>query len=407
MLHRHAMKDDGHSLTSLTEEGLGALLGSSGARKLSLLPRLCWSSRSARPTIASMSCCKDWRVSSLGRSAYLADRAGSQANTRLRQGFDSGTAEQVSPRPRRDRPLHLLHVAMSFLDPVTGRGQPLADFTGDQHAAVVSPGAAERYRQIALAFGDIVRQQVDQQFRNALDKFSGLRKRSNVARHARMLAAIVLERRDVVRIGEEPHVEHQVALGRHPMAVAETGYLHQDIRRPFLPSERPVNSFPQLVHIEFGGVDNGVRQLADWFQLLPFAPNAGTYALRGAQRMRTPRLTEAPNQGGLVSFKEDQPGWHHPPDAFEQARKTFERGALADVHHQRRPPNGRRVLGELGELRDQFDGEVVHRIVAQVFQRLEHGSLARAAQPGDDHQLGFGYNCRLFHRFAAETSVSA
>ena len=56
------------------------------------------------------------------------------------------------------------------------------------------------------------------------------------------------------------------------------------------------------------------------------------------------------------------------PDAFEQSRKTLQRGAFANIHHQRRSPDRRRVFSELGELRDQLDGQIVHRIVAQILQ---------------------------------------
>ena len=45
-------------------------------------------------------------------------------------------------------------------------------------------------------------------------------------------------------------------------------------------------------------------------------------------------------------------------------------------------------LRQLGEFRNQVDGQIVDRIVAQILQRLEHGAFAGPAQPGDDHQLG-------------------
>src|SRR6185312_16080818 len=200
---------------------------------------------------------------------------------------------KCSLRLRLDRAL-FLDVAVRFLYAETGGSQPFADFTRDQHAAVVPPGAAERYRQVALALRDIVRQQIDQQLRDTLDELGGLRERTNVAGHARMLAAKVLEGRNVVGIGQKPHVEHQVALGGHSVAVAEAGYLHQDIRRSLLPSESPVNGFAQLMHIEFRGVDDGVRQLADRLQALPLAADAGADALLGAERVRPPGFTEAP-----------------------------------------------------------------------------------------------------------------
>src|SRR5207248_3147164 len=135
--------------------------------------------------------------------------------------------------------------------------------------------------------------------------------------------AIVLEGGYVVRIGQKPQVKHQVAIGRDTKAIAETGYLHQDIRRAFLPSESPMNGFPELMDIEFGGVNDGIRQLAYGLQLLPFAPNAGNDALRGAERVRAPGLSEAADQRGLVGFEENQARWHQAPDALVESRKTL------------------------------------------------------------------------------------
>ncbi len=62
--------------------------------------------------------------------------------------------------------------------------------------------------------------------------------------------------------------------------------------------------------------------------------------------------------------------------------------ALANVDHQRRAPHVRGILGQLGELGNQLDGQVVHRVVAEIFESLEHRGFPRPAQAGDDNQLG-------------------
>src|SRR5260221_13174266 len=90
--------------------------------------------------------------------------------------------------------------AVSLLQAEAGRGQTLADFARDENAAVMPSRAAERNREIALALGDVMRDQVNQEVRDTLDELLGLRKRTDVARHAGMLAAVILERRNVIRI---------------------------------------------------------------------------------------------------------------------------------------------------------------------------------------------------------------
>ena len=62
------------------------------------------------------------------------------------------------------------------LHAVSGLVQALAYFLGDHHGTVLAAGAAKADREIALAFVDVVRQQVNQQIGNAEDEFLGLRK---------------------------------------------------------------------------------------------------------------------------------------------------------------------------------------------------------------------------------------
>src|ERR1051326_4102730 len=89
--------------------------------------------------------------------------------------------------------------------------------------------AAERNRQVALTFSDVVRQQVNQQRGNAVDELACLRKRSYVPRHLGMLAGVLLELRNVIRIGQEPHVEHEVAVYGHAVTVAEARHVDADL----------------------------------------------------------------------------------------------------------------------------------------------------------------------------------
>src|ERR1035441_2873160 len=69
----------------------------------------------------------------------------------------------------RDIPMRRLH-AKSRLR------QALANLIRDHHRTMMAAGAAERDSQIALAFADVMRHQVDQQLRDAVDELHGLRK---------------------------------------------------------------------------------------------------------------------------------------------------------------------------------------------------------------------------------------
>src|SRR5438128_1174729 len=82
-------------------------------------------------------------------------------------------------------------------------------------------GAAKSNGQVALALPHVVRQQINQQLSDALQKFLGLRKRTNVLRHLGMASGVRPQSRNEVGIGQKAHVENQVSILRHALLVAK------------------------------------------------------------------------------------------------------------------------------------------------------------------------------------------
>ena len=151
-----------------------------------------------------------------------------------------------------------------------------------------------------------------------------------------------------------------------------------------------MDGLAQLMHVELAGIDDRIGQPADGRQALPFPADAGRDALVRAQRMRTARLAEAPDQRRIVGFEEKQPRGNLAADALVTGRESASSAAPSRMSTtMRRAADVRARLGQLGEFRDQVDGKIVDRIVAEVLERLEHGAFAGAAQAGDNHQLGF------------------
>ena len=107
---------------------------------------------------------------------------------------------------------------MCFLDTEARGRQPLANFTRDQHAPVVSSGAAERNRQVTLALGDIDAESgtpSNSEMRSMNSRV--MRKRADIARHPRMRARLQFVKRGmIIRIRQEAHIEHQVGIGGTP-----------------------------------------------------------------------------------------------------------------------------------------------------------------------------------------------
>src|ERR1019366_8825676 len=268
-----------------------------------------------------------------------------------------------------------------------GVRQGSADLFGHHHRPMLAAGTAEGDRQVTFSFANVVRQQIDQQVHDPGHKFRRLRKRTNVLCYARIFSVQVLESWNVVGIRQEPDVKHQVAVRRHSIAKPEAGDVDLNGRLIALPAEPLTDKIAQLVDGEPGGIDDQVRHGANRRQLRAFALNAVGDGFTRAQRVRPPRLAEAADDGVIVRLQKDEPRGYRFLDAGEDLGEHLQPGALANIHHQGCRLNARIVARQLGELRDQCHRQVVYRVKNQIFHFLQYGTLARAAQPGDHHQL--------------------
>src|SRR5215467_7708303 len=86
---------------------------------------------------------------------------------------------------------------------------------------MLAAGAAEADGQVALAFADVVRNQVHQQGGDTVNEFLCLGKRADVFRHLGVASRQMAELRNKVGIGQEAHVEEQVHVVGHAGAVSK------------------------------------------------------------------------------------------------------------------------------------------------------------------------------------------
>src|SRR5947209_5757969 len=142
-------------------------------------------------------------------------------------------------------------IAMGLFDFfISGPVQPFLDIAGHHDGPMMASRATESDGQIALAFADIMRDQIQQQVRDPIHKFHGLGKGSDISSHARMPARELLERRNVIRVWQKTDIEHQVAVGRHPVAIPETGDVDADTGLFLLALKLRPNRLPQFVNIK-------------------------------------------------------------------------------------------------------------------------------------------------------------
>src|ERR1700674_931520 len=230
-------------------------------------------------------------------------------------------------------------VAVHDLDPVSRLPEVLAYVFRDHHRAMLTTSAAEANRQIALAFVDVVGQQVHQQFGDALYEFFGLRKRADVFGHARMPSGEPAELGHKMWIGQEADVEAQMRVLGNTVAKAEA---HARNQNPFLGGFLPEtlgDVGAEFVDIKFGSVDHEVGQRADVAEMTAFGAEGRLHGSIGTERMGTASFAEAADQYGVGGFQINHLSREHAPDRFEDSWKLFQLGTLAYVHHKCRAPN--------------------------------------------------------------------
>src|ERR1700683_5839902 len=150
----------------------------------------------------------------------------------------------------------LWHVAMHNFHTITGAPKMFAYLLGDHDGTVLSAGTAERNGQIALAFMNVVREQVDEQIGDARDELPTLGKRANVFGDARIASRQRPELGYEVRVRQEAHVKDEVGVLGNALTEPETDAGHQNVvfRRLLLKTLGDVSA--ELMNVEFGSIDD-------------------------------------------------------------------------------------------------------------------------------------------------------
>ena len=117
--------------------------------------------------------------------------------------------------------------------------------------------------QIALAFMNVMGQQIHEQLGDALDELFGLGKGSNVFCDLGVLSGERPELWHKMWIGQETYVEDEVRILRYAVAKAKTHAGNKDIsiRFMFLKFRRDIR--PKFMHIKSRGVDDKISKRAN------------------------------------------------------------------------------------------------------------------------------------------------
>src|SRR5258708_21810560 len=149
----------------------------------------------------------------------------------------------------------LIDVAMNDLRRASAVRERLLHRLRQHYGAVPPARAAERNGQITLSLTDVVGNQIGEQAFDAAQEFPGLRKRADIPPDFRVLARERPQPRHEMRIGQKSHVENQVGIRRHSVAVPETPARNQ--HPPFVRILESLRAeMPQFMHVELRGFND-------------------------------------------------------------------------------------------------------------------------------------------------------
>ncbi len=103
--------------------------------------------------------------------------------------------------------------------------------------------------------------------------------------------------------------------------------------------------------------------------------------------MRTARFRIAPHQHFILGVQKHHAGGQHRAHALENVGKTIERLPLAHIHHDGRAVDLGRLAHQVREIRQQLQRQIIHGVVAEVFECLQRRCFARPGDARDDHQF--------------------
>src|SRR6185437_7726474 len=182
--------------------------------------------------------------------------------------------------------------------------EPFGEALGDIDRTMAAASTSDGYRQIALALALVARQQRLEPVAELIEETREIGIGGDVFADGAILARERLQARNVMRIAQEAHIEHEVGIPRQAMAERERGDENSEagLGREM---EIPVQHAFQIAWREQRRVDDQIGAVAQRTHAL--ALQAYTIADRSLcrERMRAARLGVAPLETIIVAIEEN------------------------------------------------------------------------------------------------------
>ena len=276
------------------------------------------------------------------------------------------------------------------LAPVEGAADPVGD--GDR--SVAPAGAADRDRQVALALGDVGRDQELEQRQQAAVELARLGAGLDVLADRLVEPGQGPQLVDVVWIRQEADVEGQVGVARRPVLETEGEQGERELAAAVAAEQLLGDPTAKGAAGQIAGVHDDVGAGPQRRQQLALGPYPLDDPALGSERMAAAGLLVAVDERLLVGLEEEDLGLEPVcVEVVQDLDQLVEVVAAAHVGDDRGPLDAAaRVAEELTEAADHPRRQVVDTEVAAV---LEGGDRLRLAGPGvagddDHHHLGLG-----------------
>ena len=250
---------------------------------------------------------------------------------------------------------------------------------------MAAAGAADREGEIALALGGIKRQQRFHEPNQAAEESGKMPIAPDIKRDPAVEAGERLQPGDIVRVAQEPDIEHQVRFAGQPMAVRERGHEHRHAGTAG--AEVAGEHALEFARADLARVDDQIGAAAHGAQEPALAADAFEQRAFAGERMAVPRFGVAALENFIGRVHEDEARFF--PGARGECVQGGEQGARieiagADVDADRE--RALRAAFRLGrnQVFEESEGHVVHRLEPQVLERLQGGAFSRPGNAGDE-----------------------
>ena len=265
-----------------------------------------------------------------------------------------------------------------------------AERLADGHGAMCAAGAAHGDHQPPLSLALIQRQKVIDQLVQVPQKLAGFLLAEHVIANRRFQTGVGADILDIIRVGQEAHVEHQIAFARDAALIAEGHDFRAQGALILVAGEQVVHARAKLLGAQPAGGEHVIGALAQGLKHFALLGDGLFKRYTAAhERVVAPRLLVAVDERFGVRLQKEDGDFVAVAALIDGAanRVRVEQRAAAGIHAE---GDGRIQLhlfaeGERG--REQQRRNVVHALIAAVLQMAQDARFARAGQAGDDQKF--------------------